>query len=101
MQTAFTFQKIDKKRESVRDRIEFFFVGNLGKKFPSLDLHNRFGTGFRGRASEINADEQALITIRNDTDVLPDGTEVSCYWAERRDAKPPSTAIAYETGKVR
>lgn len=105
MQTAFTFNAVQKTRDSKREQIQFWFCGNLGKKFSSKFLHNHFDTtAFRARVSEINADANSPITIKNDTDLI-DGKEVSCYWAERREpantTPVQSTALAYETGRVR
>jgi len=69
-------------RESKRDQIRAFFSEHMGERFPTIDMHIKFGSAFRSRTSEINNDRNCAIVIRNYTQRLPDGREISCYWAE-------------------
>lgn len=72
-------------RESKRGKIGRLFEDNLGKRFFSARLHNTFGSSFRARVSEINADPLSPITIFNEYHFDAEANaEVSCYWAELR-----------------
>jgi len=72
-------------REGKRGQIAEFFLAELGRPFPSPWLHNKFGTSFRARVSEINADPSEQIVIRNENHYDEElGCEVSVYWAELR-----------------
>lgn len=97
--------KVQKKRADLCAEIEFFFTGNLGEKFPSKRLHEKFGTSFRARVSEINENPDCRIRIRNKTRDLVDGLQVSVYWAELREPSTPSQkqsyTLDYETGRIR
>jgi hypothetical protein len=72
-------------RQSKRLRIVDFFLTNLGRRIPSPWLHGEFGSGFRSRVADINADKTSPITICNghyfDAQLRQ---EVSVYWAELR-----------------
>lgn len=72
-------------RENRRGQIAAFFLAELGRRFSSSWLHAKFGTAFRARASEINADPDEQIVIRNEHcyDEVS-GCETSCYWSELR-----------------
>ncbi len=72
------------KRRTKRQAIEQFFAANLGHKFPSSDLHAKYGSAFRTRVSDINRDLAASVTIRNSITAQSDGFEISVYWAEAR-----------------
>jgi hypothetical protein len=82
-------------RRSRRDAIEAFFLEHLGQRFDSMELHQRFGTSFRARKSEIDRDPQSRIRIFNETtagqDEHGEPCERSVYWAELRGAatQPP------------
>jgi hypothetical protein len=71
-------------RRSKRQLIEEFFTLNLGKCFPSAEMHAKFGSAFRTRVSEINRDPHSKIQIVNETS----STDRSVYWAKRRKGKP-------------
>src|SRR5215469_3742047 len=64
------------KREQIRD----FFAQRLNQPFRSMAMHIMFGTGFRGRISELNRDPDCPITIKNETRLTPEG-ELSLYVA--------------------
>lgn len=70
-------------RKNKRQLIYEYFRANIGKRFPTMDMHNRFGTGFRARKSDINLDPDSDIIILNETTVHENG-ERSVYWAEVR-----------------
>ena len=66
-------------------QITDFFFNNLGKRVPSPWLHGEFGTSFRARVAEINADACSPILIRNENHFDEEfNREVSAYWAELR-----------------
>lgn len=71
------------QRASRREQILSFFVQHLGQRFDTSELHARFGPAFRSRVSEITKDPASPITIRNETQRLPD-REGSVYWEEPR-----------------
>jgi hypothetical protein len=75
-------------RGSRRTEIREFFLAHLGERFSSAELHTRFGSAFRTRASELNRDSACPIHIRNKTSVGRDERgqprEQSSYWAELR-----------------
>ena len=75
-------------RVSKRERIVTFFSGRLGVRYASPHLHAVFGTSFRARISEINADQNAPIHIFNETRSTDSG-ETSVYWSEVRSASRP------------
>lgn len=70
-------------RATKKQEIEQFFQANLGTKFSSFMLHERWGTAFRTRCSEINNDDSASIVIRNEVKFRR-GKEASQFWAERK-----------------
>lgn len=72
-----------KIRSRKRREIVEFFLANLGVKFGTSMLHDRFGTAFRSRKSEINRDEACPIVIKQTGKVQGD-KEISHYWSERR-----------------
>lgn len=70
-------------RETKKAKIQAFFEENLGQKFNSQWLHGEFGSSFRTRVSDINADEFCRIVIRNEYVYDPKlKAEISKYWAE-------------------
>lgn len=75
-------------RQSRRAAIETFFLEHLGERFSTMLLHERFGTSFRARVSEINRRPASSICILNKTSVakhvLGQPFEVSVYWAQLR-----------------
>jgi hypothetical protein len=72
-------------REGKRARIAELFSANLGRRLASPCLHLEFGSSFRARVSEINADPAEQITIRNEFYYDErEGKEISHYWAEPR-----------------
>lgn len=73
------------KRQTKRRLIEEHFLGNIGTRLSSAELHMTFGTSLRTRISEINRDSGAAITIHNDITVRSGGSEKSTYWAEPRN----------------
>jgi len=75
---------IHQHRATRRSLILVFFHVQLGRKFRTDWLHVKFGTSFRSRISEMNADPDCPIVIRNERNRLPDGAEESWYWAEER-----------------
>jgi hypothetical protein len=54
-----------RKRQRKKVAVEQFFTANLGISFSTYELHAKFGTAFRTRASEINRDPSSMITIKN------------------------------------
>jgi hypothetical protein len=84
--------EIVRARRSRRTQIEEFFLEHLGERFDTNLLHQRFGTSFRARASDINRNPAAPIQIFNKTsvgrDTLGQACERSVYWAELRTIKP-------------
>jgi hypothetical protein len=91
-------------RRSRRDAIEAFFLEHLGQRFDSMELHQRFGTSFRARKSEIDRDPQSRIRIFNETttgqDEHGEPCERSVYWAELR-ASGERTSTQIESGFMR
>lgn len=77
------FAQIEKIRGVRRTKVYLFFLGMIGTKFASPQLHLQFGSSVRTRISEINRHPESEITIRNETKVW-NGKECSVYWAERR-----------------
>lgn len=81
-------------RTSRRAAIEEFFRTHLRIEFRSAVLHQRFGSAFRTRVSEINRDPHASIRISNRPAVGRgvDGrpSEGSIYWGELRDTASPT-----------
>jgi len=72
-------------RESKKVRIEEFFSAHLGQRFASAWLHVEWGSSFRARVAEINAERDSQITIKNDFFFdEKEGAEISFYWAEPR-----------------
>jgi hypothetical protein len=71
-------------RRSKREQIREFFAERLHQPLNSMALHIRFGTGLRGRISELNRDPDCPITITNQTRTTPDG-ELSVYTATPRE----------------
>ena len=67
------------RRTSKAGAIVIFFVANLRVKFRTDELHERFGTSFRTRVSELNRNPACPITIHNRTI-----DDASWYWAEPR-----------------
>lgn len=86
-------------RLTKRQQIESFFAENPGRRFSSADLHARFGSAFRTRASEINRSSESMVIIHNET-TFADGAEQSVYWAEQRPNSSP-TQVALFTRPVR
>ena len=70
-------------RDSKKRQIYRFFADNLGRHFSTAELHQRFGTSFRTRVSEINRDPQSEIKICNKY-ALVGAVEMSTYWGERQ-----------------
>ena len=70
-------------RRNKRDQIREFFAERLHQPLNSMALHIRFGTGVRGRISELNRDPDCPIKISNETKITPQG-EVSHYTATPR-----------------
>lgn len=83
-------------RQSRRAAIEEFFRAHLRVEFSSATLHDRFGSAFRTRASEINRDPRSTIRIFNRAAVgrgqNGQPCEVSIYWAELRDSSSQTDA---------
>jgi hypothetical protein len=52
-------------RARKRTKVEQFFLQNLGTRFTTHFLHERFGSSVRTRISEINRRPDAGIIIRN------------------------------------
>lgn len=78
------------KRRTKREEILDYFAARVGERIASAVLHQRFGTSFRTRVSEINRDDAAPLTISNRTAREKDGSEFSVYWATpRTGAAPP------------
>jgi hypothetical protein len=77
-------------RRSRRTQIEAFFREHIGERFGTNVLHQRFGTSFRARVSEVNRDTAAQIRILNKTSVAKAESGQSCepsvYWAEFRES---------------
>ena len=71
-----------KIRASKKQQIFDFFAANLGIRFSSFHIHERFGTAVRTRISEINRSACWLV-IRNETKVQG-SAEHSTYWGEKR-----------------
>jgi hypothetical protein len=73
-------------RKNKKQVIEEFFTAHFGVKFSTHELHEKFGTAFRTRASDINRDETSLITIRNEHswNELAQA-EISNYWSELKE----------------
>jgi hypothetical protein len=75
-------------RQSRRKQILYFFQTHLGTRFATAELHERFGTSFRTRVSELNRDVACPIKIRNEVGVISAERgqlrEQSVYWAEPR-----------------
>lgn len=72
-------------REGKKARIEEFFLANIGQRFSSAWLHTEWGSSFRSRVADINADRKCQITIKNECFFdEKEGAEVSMYWAELR-----------------
>ncbi len=76
-------------RESRRDQVLNFFLAHMGWRFPTSDMHIRFGSAFRSRTSELNRDPGCPIVICNHTERSPDAQEVSFYWAESKCPQRP------------
>lgn len=94
-----------KIRQSRRAAIEAFFLQHLGERSSTTTLHERFGSAFRTRVSEINRNRASAICILNKTNVakgaLGQPCEHSIYWAELRasaaePAKPDTLKPATE-----
>jgi len=86
LQTMLVFEH----RERKRTKVEEFFLDNIGRRYSSQLLHERFGSSLRTRISEINRDPAASIVIRNHYCYEPElGREVSVYWSEVRGIAPP------------
>jgi hypothetical protein len=79
---------LSRQRATRRDAILSYFCAHVGERFPTADMHFRFGSAFRSRCSELNRSETSPITIHNHVERLPDGTESSCYWAEWKNSQP-------------
>jgi hypothetical protein len=106
--TGATFGGAVQARQSRRAQIEAFFLTNLAKRFDTNLLHQRFGTSFRARASEINRDPASPIQIFNKTsvgkDALGQPCERSAYWAEPRapwEAAPSTQSDSEYMARVR
>jgi hypothetical protein len=84
-------------RANRREQIRQFFLGNIATSFPTLELHCRFGSAFRGRVSEINRDPDCPISIKNCCERLEDGGEASWYFSELR-AQPAQSTTLFESG---
>lgn len=82
-----------KVRRSRRAAIEAFFLDHLGERFGTMTLHERFGTSFRARVSELNRDPKCSIRVCNDTssgrDERGQPCERSVYWSELRASERP------------
>lgn len=72
---------VTQRRTSKREEIEQLFTANVGQRFGTNELHQRFGTSFRTRVSEINRSDAAVV-IRNEVKHDEGGREASVYWAE-------------------
>ena len=73
-------------RRTKRQEIQEFFSDHVGQVFKSYAMHAKYGSAFRTRVSEINADESAEIVIRNKT-VCAGGLEMSVYWSEYKQGQ--------------
>jgi hypothetical protein len=80
----YTQMRIFENRNSDRARIDAFFCDNIGIKFSSKFLHDRFGSAFRSRKSEINRDPFSSITIERECDITKKGQERWVFWAVAR-----------------
>lgn len=78
-------------RQTMRDRITSHFENNIHNRYPSNDLHIKFGTSFRTRVSEVNRDPVSTITIHNSVRRVK-GREVSEYWATVRSEAAANAA---------
>lgn len=74
---------VDARRANKRAQIVDFFTVNLGRRFDTQYVHQRFGPAFRSRKSEINKDASCPIVILNRT-TTHRGRQQSVYWAEGR-----------------
>ncbi len=74
-----------RKRRKKKLAVEEFFSANLGIRFPTMELHQKFGTAVRTRISDVNRDPEAILTIHNKHwfDEIAQ-VEMSEYWAELR-----------------
>ena len=61
-----------------KQRINRLFTTNIGTKFSSYNMHSLFGSSFRSRVSDINADPTSTIRIRNAS-----RNGESWYWSEK------------------
>jgi hypothetical protein len=90
-----------KLRGSKREQIAEFFRVHFGERIGSPFLHQVFGSSFRARVSEINADERSPIVIRNRV-LVGDGAEISVYWSELRfggsATRPPAVSTQPQPG---
>ena len=77
-----------KVRITKRDAIAAFFEENLNQRFRTSELHNKFGTAFRSRVSDINRSPKYHIRICNRT-LSKDEAERSEYWAVERLENSP------------
>jgi hypothetical protein len=75
---------VQRGRCTRRQQIERFFAENLGRGFPSPQMHARFGSAFRTRVSEINRDPGSGIEIVNQVGM----NDRSVYWARVRQRGP-------------
>jgi len=81
LQSLLVFEHRDRRRT----KVEKFFLQNVGTRFSTHFLHERFGPSVRTRISEINRRPDATIVIRNTYCFdLEQAREVSTYWAEIR-----------------
>ena len=82
-QASLEFSGALKLRATKRQQIEAWFAEHPGLRLSTWDCHARWGTAFRTRASEINRDSKATVTIHNHTGRIGN-VEESYYWGTKR-----------------
>ena len=82
-QASLEFSGTLKLRSSKRAAIAEWFAEHPGFHLSTGECHAKWGTAFRTRASEINRDSKATVTIHNHTGRIGN-VEESYYWGTKR-----------------